>query len=63
VAIDLARAFGLEVAAEGVETAEVAGALANRGCDVLQGHWISPPLSAAELEIWLDRHEPERWAA
>jgi len=63
VAIDLARAFGLEVVAEGVETADVATALANRGCDVVQGYWVCPPLSADEVELWLDRHEPEQWAA
>jgi EAL domain-containing protein (putative c-di-GMP-specific phosphodiesterase class I) len=63
VAIDVARAFGLEVIAEGVESLEVATALANRGCDVVQGDWISPPLSAAQLEVWLGRHAPRRWAA
>jgi EAL domain-containing protein (putative c-di-GMP-specific phosphodiesterase class I) len=61
--IDLGRNLGLEVVAEGVETADVTAALATRGCDVIQGYWVCPPLPADEVELWLDRHEPEQGAA
>jgi diguanylate cyclase (GGDEF)-like protein len=63
LAVELARAFGLEVVAEGVEDAGVAAALAALGCDVIQGYWVSPPLSARALPGWFREHEPRRWAA
>jgi diguanylate cyclase (GGDEF)-like protein len=49
--IDLARNLGLEVVAEGVETAEVMQALADLRCDTAQGYYISRPLPAAELDL------------
>jgi EAL domain-containing protein (putative c-di-GMP-specific phosphodiesterase class I) len=42
--IDLARNLGLRVIAEGVETAEIYDALMELGCDVAQGHHLSPPV-------------------
>jgi EAL domain-containing protein (putative c-di-GMP-specific phosphodiesterase class I) len=51
--IDLARHLGLEVVAEGVETAEVLDVLAALECDVAQGFLLSRPLPAAELDGWL----------
>ncbi|MCA1940842.1 MAG: EAL domain-containing protein [Caenispirillum bisanense] len=44
--ITLARNLGFSTVAEGVETAEHAGALRAMGCDMLQGYWISRPLPA-----------------
>jgi EAL domain-containing protein (putative c-di-GMP-specific phosphodiesterase class I) len=50
--VQLGRAFGLRVVAEGVETeAQHAWACAN-GCDELQGHWLQPPLAADALRRW-----------
>lgn len=46
--ISLGNALGLQVIAEGVETAEQAQFLETHGCDIIQGYWISPPLSANE---------------
>ena len=57
--VNLARALGLTTVAEGVETAEVWDRLARLGCDVAQGYFVSRPLPAAELEVWMagaDRH-------
>ncbi|AVG16023.1 hypothetical protein CFN79_09255 [Chromobacterium vaccinii] len=44
--ISLAHAMGLETVAEGVETEPQAQRLAELGCDVLQGYWLSRPMPA-----------------
>jgi EAL domain-containing protein (putative c-di-GMP-specific phosphodiesterase class I) len=51
--IDLARHLGLEVVAEGVESAEIMRDLADLSCDVAQGFYLSRPLPASELGEWL----------
>ena len=51
--IDLCRNLGLDVVAEGVETAEVWDCLKRLGCDVAQGYYLSLPLPPAELIEWL----------
>jgi EAL domain-containing protein (putative c-di-GMP-specific phosphodiesterase class I) len=52
--IDLGRNLGLEVVAEGVETRAIMERLAQFGCDVAQGYYLSRPVPADELTIWLD---------
>lgn len=47
--VQLARNLGLGVAAEGVEDAETAQALAALGCERIQGGYVSPPLAAQEV--------------
>jgi diguanylate cyclase (GGDEF)-like protein len=49
--IDLARNLGLQVVAEGVETAEIMQALAELRCDTAQGYHISRPLPPGELDL------------
>ena len=51
--IDLAHNLKLEVVAEGVENEETLKRLTELGCDTAQGHYISRPLSAEELALWL----------
>lgn len=51
--INLAHNLGIEVVAEGVETAEQLRFLKNHRCDLIQGYFISRPIPAAELEIAL----------
>jgi diguanylate cyclase (GGDEF)-like protein len=51
--IDLAKNLGLEVVAEGVESAAIWEELGRLGCDVAQGHYLTPPVPADELEAWL----------
>jgi EAL domain-containing protein (putative c-di-GMP-specific phosphodiesterase class I) len=53
--IELGHNLGLRVVAEGVETAEVLTELTRLGCDLAQGYFISPPLTAEELARWLRR--------
>lgn len=52
--IDFGHNFGLTVVAEGVETREVYNALADLGCDIIQGYLISRPLPFEQLKIWLE---------
>jgi diguanylate cyclase (GGDEF)-like protein len=47
--IDMARSLGLDVIAEGVETEEQLGLLAQEGCTLYQGFLCSPPVTAEEL--------------
>ncbi|HXY44220.1 MAG TPA: aromatic amino acid lyase [Acidimicrobiales bacterium] len=56
--IDLGRNLGLQVVAEGVETADVLNRLAGLGCDLAQGFYLSKPVPAGELTGWLDTTRP-----
>lgn len=49
--IDMARALGLCVVAEGIETDEQRAAAAAAGCDWYQGFLCAPPLTTQELII------------
>lgn len=51
--ISLSQKFGLKVIAEGVETEEQLLFLKNRGCDIVQGYYISKPLSFEKLKLFL----------
>ena len=51
--IDLAHDLGLRVVAEGVETQEQAAMLREMECDVLQGYFISHPLSKEQMFEWV----------
>ncbi|MGZ4271908.1 MAG: putative bifunctional diguanylate cyclase/phosphodiesterase [Solirubrobacteraceae bacterium] len=53
--VDLAANLGLAVVAEGVEDADTMHALAELGCDMVQGYYVSRPVPAAQLVQWLDR--------
>jgi len=56
--IALGHSLGLELIAEGVETREQAECLRNLHCDAIQGYWISPPLPAAEMMLFLQSFKP-----
>ena len=51
--MDLARALGLAVVAEGVETAEQAEELARLGCKVAQGYHFARPFDPEEVSEFL----------
>jgi diguanylate cyclase (GGDEF)-like protein len=56
--IDLASNLGLNVVAEGVETQTAWNMLAESGCTVGQGYFLSRPVPAAQFLKWvIDRHE------
>jgi diguanylate cyclase (GGDEF)-like protein len=54
--VDLAAALGIRSVAEGVESAEVAGALLAMGCVAAQGWHFCRPLNAASATAWLAEH-------
>ena len=51
--INMAHSLGLNVVAEGVETAEQAEYLREQGCDEIQGHWLSTPLPPEQCFVFL----------
>ncbi len=57
--ITTARLLGLEVVAEGVETASHAAMLAKLQCHLVQGYAIARPMPADEIPVWLcNYHAP-----
>ena len=57
--IELGHNLGLRVVAEGVETQETWGRLAQLGCDTAQGFFISRPLPRVVLVEWLKKRGSE----
>ncbi|MDI2594813.1 EAL domain-containing protein [Pseudomonas sp. N3-W] len=51
--IGLARAFGRQVIAEGLESIEHGELLMRLGCDVAQGYFIARPMPPAEVPGWV----------
>jgi EAL domain-containing protein (putative c-di-GMP-specific phosphodiesterase class I)/CHASE2 domain-containing sensor protein len=51
--INLAHELGLKVVAEGVEDAECLEFLRTIGCDMVQGYFVSRPISARDVELLL----------
>jgi diguanylate cyclase (GGDEF)-like protein len=49
----LARRLGMEVVAEGVETAFQGGLLRRLGCHLAQGYFFSPPVAAEDIDSML----------
>ncbi|GAB3274846.1 putative bifunctional diguanylate cyclase/phosphodiesterase [Parahaliea aestuarii] len=55
IIIEIAHLFDFHVVAEGVEDAETLGALAELGCDSVQGYYFARPMPAAEFIDWLQK--------
>ncbi|HET6209016.1 MAG TPA: EAL domain-containing protein [Jatrophihabitans sp.] len=53
--LSLGSALGLRIVAEGIEDQATLDELRTLGCDVAQGYYISRPMSASDLERWLQR--------
>ena len=51
--IEMARALGLTIVAEGIESAKAYDALAIVGADVIQGNFVAFPLTSADLDVFL----------
>jgi diguanylate cyclase (GGDEF)-like protein len=54
--VDLIRALCVRSVAEGVESPDVAAALAEMGCDAAQGRYYCGPLDPAAATVWLADH-------
>lgn len=54
--VAMGRNLNMQVIAEGVETAEQAAFLLERGCLLGQGYRFSHPLEYADLETWMATH-------
>jgi diguanylate cyclase (GGDEF)-like protein len=50
---ELGHILGLRVVAEGIETPEAWSSLLRLGCDLAQGYFISRPMPAADVPVWL----------
>ncbi|MDB5997258.1 MAG: putative sensory box-containing diguanylate cyclase [Pseudomonas sp.] len=60
--IGLARAFGRQVIAEGLESVEHGELLLQLGCDVAQGYFIAPPMAAEAVQGWVEGYSaPVQW--
>lgn len=56
--LTLGQKLGMEVVAEGVETAAQVAMLQQEGCDYGQGYFFAKPLPAAEALNLLQQHQP-----
>jgi EAL domain-containing protein (putative c-di-GMP-specific phosphodiesterase class I) len=57
--IGLGRDLGLQVVAEGVESAELLDRLRKLGCSVVQGNYLCHPMPLDEFVAWLDSKTDE----
>ena len=57
VIISIAKTFGMNSLAEGVETTEHLHALHLMGCEEIQGYLISKPLSQKDFENFITKME------
>ena len=55
--VGMASAVGLEVVAEGVETADQLATLAELGCHLAQGHLYTRALAPDQVAPWFTQHE------
>jgi diguanylate cyclase len=53
--ISLTRDYGVDLIAEGVESAAQAYALQDMGCDVMQGFYYAPPQTEADFLAWFQQ--------
>ncbi len=53
IIMSIGERLGLEVVAEGVEQSEQVSWLLENGCDLVQGYYFSPPLSADKFKTWM----------
>ncbi|MGP8008933.1 MAG: putative bifunctional diguanylate cyclase/phosphodiesterase [Acidimicrobiales bacterium] len=51
--IEMARALGLTIVAEGIESSKAYDALSIVGADVIQGNFVAYPLTSADLDVFL----------
>ncbi|HCW97490.1 MAG TPA: cyclic diguanylate phosphodiesterase, partial [Pantoea sp.] len=57
--ISLAQRLNISLVAEGVETAEQAAYLRERGVDLLQGYYYARPMPIEDFPAWLKQHQAQ----
>ncbi|MCV6612847.1 MAG: EAL domain-containing protein [Amphritea sp.] len=57
--VSMARSLQMDVVAEGVETAQQLALLADRGCDYMQGFYLSKPLPADQFRNYIRDREQD----
>jgi EAL domain-containing protein (putative c-di-GMP-specific phosphodiesterase class I) len=55
--IALARAFGMKVTAEGIDSPQTLARVRQAGCDIGQGYLFAPSLRLERVERWIMQHE------
>lgn len=58
-AIQIAKALGMNIVQEGVETIEEVETLKALGCDIVQGYYYSKPLMLVDFLSFLEEHRPK----
>ena len=58
--IQAANDLDIQTIAEGVETEEIYDALADLGCDIAQGYYLSAPLPPDEFTAWAGARNAEQ---
>ena len=61
--MDLSQTLGVELIAEGIETAACLDAIAALGISLAQGYAIATPMSLRDLELWLQEYVAAPWTA
>ena len=51
--IDMAKALGITIVQEGVETKEMLDKVTELGCDVVQGYYYAKAISLEEFKVFL----------
>lgn len=51
--LDISHNMRMRVVAEGVEDENMLGMLSEMGCDIIQGYFLTPPLSVPDFVVWL----------
>ncbi len=60
--IAMAKAFGLKIGAEGIESKRLHDIVRAKGCDIGQGYYYAKPLSVSGFERWICCHQPSSLA-
>ncbi|MCO5162957.1 MAG: EAL domain-containing protein [Mesorhizobium sp.] len=57
---EIGKSLDIEIVAEGVETMQHAEILRKIGCDFLQGYAFAKPMSATDVERFVEAHRPRK---
>jgi diguanylate cyclase len=57
--VELGRTLGLDIVAEGIETADALATVTTRGVDTAQGYYLSRPLSSSAFNTYIANHQPD----